>query len=117
MVVGQGDGNCILAIFLLPQVAAVLMCHAHRMVPLLGEGRIVHDPSFQRVLGGDQGQAVGSDSIQENLMVPDGICDEALDRRIASLDVLGVKSGGDGFHALPLSREQESKAIVAKRFH
>ena len=113
--IGDRERHRDLAIVRLAQPPAILPRHAHRMRALLDEARVVDDPSLDATLGLDRRRDELAHFGQHVLVRPCRLTDEMQERLMFRRRARGGHRRSHRLHALPLERQQQSRAIVLQR--
>ena len=98
---GEADGD--LAVVLFPNLAAVLPGDADGVFATLDKAGIVDDPGGDGRAGGHLGRNVVAAGLKERLVIPGRNGDDVVKELMSAPDVVGIETGGHGFHAFALS--------------
>jgi hypothetical protein len=108
----DGEANGDLAVVLFADLAAVLPGNADGVLAFLREAGIVDDPGRDRRSRGHQGKDVLTNGLEEELVIPGRYGDDVMQGLMSAPDIVGVETGGHGFHAFAFSGQKEAEAVA-----
>jgi hypothetical protein len=113
--IGQRDGHRDLTIRLLAQGAAILMGDAHRVLALLGEGRVIHEPRRHRTMALHLPQDKITGDAKHLRILPGSVGDQVMHRLVPSPYVPRIDARRHGFNTLPIAGQTQPSKVGAQR--
>ena len=115
MVIRHRQAHRDLAVVLLAELAAILPCHADRMLALLGKAGVVDDPGADRSLPLERRQHLAPHHRQHRRVRPIRLRHEVMQRLMRRLHATGRNPRRHRLDALALARQQQPRAIGLQR--
>ena len=91
------------------------MRHPHRVLALLGESRVIHEPRGDRAMTIHLRQDDVAGDAEHRRILPGGVGDQVMHRLVPCPDVPRVDARGHGLDALALTREAQPGEVGPQR--
>jgi hypothetical protein len=114
-VIGKRQRHRDLAVILLAELAAILPCHANRVLALLRKAGVVDDPRFNRPLTLDRRQHHLAHLGQNPRVRPGRVADEMQQRLMLRCRPPRRGNRRHRLNALALARHDQAEAIISQR--
>jgi len=113
--IGHRHAHRHLAVVLFAEDATVLPGDAHRVLPFLGERRVVHDPRGHGAVPGHRRQHLLPRDAQHGRRVPGGVGDKMMHRLMPGADMPGIHARRHRLDALALPGQAQARDVGAQR--